>query len=141
MRRQLLIPQGKIPAIIKFKPLTFILPPPKDIVPLRNNHLTSSLRNSRSSPFLPKNNFFSLSKTTSFCSKKGNFFTLPYHFEVHNLKIFMNTPLKKFFEVVWLVSNIFRGVYFEDNLEYTFEKKKFFEAVFLFSKNFLRYRT
>ena len=42
--------------------------------------------------------------------------------KVHNSKIFMNTPLKKFFEVVLLVLKIFLGANFENIHEYTFEK-------------------
>ena len=64
MRRQLLIPQEKVPSIIKFKPPTFIFPPPKDIVLLKNNHPTSSPSNPGSSSFFLKKNLFSLPKIT-----------------------------------------------------------------------------
>ena len=84
MRRQLLIPQGKVPAILKFKPPTFTFLPLQNIVPPKNNRPPS---NSRSSSFLLKKNLFSLFKTTPFGLEKGkitffylekrNFFTLP----------------------------------------------------------------
>ena len=62
---------------IKFKPQTFVLPPPKDIVPQNNNHSTSSPSNFGFLFFLPKKNLFSLSKTIPTCLEKGNSFTLP----------------------------------------------------------------
>ena len=34
----------------------------------------------------------------------------------------MDTPSKKFFEFVWLFRTFSQGIYYEDNLEYTFEK-------------------
>ena len=77
IKKQLLISQEKVHIIIKFKPPTFVLPPPKDIVPPKNNHSTSSLSNLGFPYFLPKNNLFSLSKTTPTCLEKGNSFTLP----------------------------------------------------------------
>ena len=64
MRRQLLIPQEKVPFIINFKPPTFVFPPPKDIVLLKNNHPTSSPSNSGSSSLFLKKNLFSLPKLT-----------------------------------------------------------------------------
>ena len=71
MKRQVLIPQEKVPVIIKFKPSTFVLPPPNDFVPPKNNHSTSSRSNPESSSFLPIKNLFSLSKITPFGLEKG----------------------------------------------------------------------
>ena len=87
IRKQLLIPQEKVPTIINFKPPTFIISPPKDIVSPKNNHSTSYPSNPGSSYFLSKKNLFSLSKITPFGLEKGkitsldlqkgNFFTFP----------------------------------------------------------------
>ena len=52
--------------------------PPKDIVPPKNNHLTSSSSNLGSHSFLVKEKLFSLSKTTPSYLEKRNFFTLPF---------------------------------------------------------------
>ena len=71
MRRQLLNPQEKFSAIIKFKPSTFVLPPSKDTVPPKNNHPTSSQSNPGSSSFFPRKNLFALSEITPFCLEKG----------------------------------------------------------------------
>ena len=64
IKKQLLIPHEKVPAIIKFKPLTFVLSPPKDIVLSKNNHSTSPPSNLEFPFFFPQMNLFSLSKTT-----------------------------------------------------------------------------
>ena len=45
MRKQLLIPQGEVLGILKFKPLTFVLHPPKNTISPKNNHSTSSPTN------------------------------------------------------------------------------------------------
>ena len=71
MRRQLLIPQEKIPSILKFKSPTFIFPPLKDIVPPKNNHLPYSLSILGSFSFVPQKNLFSFSKTTPFGLERG----------------------------------------------------------------------
>ena len=71
LMKQLLIPQEKILATIKFKPPTFVIPPPKDIVLLKNNYSISPLSNLGFPSFLPKKNLF-FSKTTPMCLEKGN---------------------------------------------------------------------
>ena len=43
-------------------------------------------------------------------------------YEMQNSKTFMNTPSKKFFEVVRLISNILLGVDSKKSHEYTFAK-------------------
>ena len=60
--------------MFKFKPLTFVLPTPNDIV-IPKNHLTSPPSSLEFPYSLPKNNLFSLSKTTPTCLDKGNPFT------------------------------------------------------------------
>ena len=83
---QLLISQEKVPAIIKFKPSTFVLyapkdfvlPTPKDFVLPKKNHPTSLPSNLGFCYFLLKKKLFSLSKTNLTCSEKGDFFILPF---------------------------------------------------------------
>ena len=80
MRKQLLIPQEKVPDIIMFNPPTFVLPPPKDTVPLNNKHPTSYLSNSGSSSFFLIRNLFSLSKINPFILEKGKKKPSPFIF-------------------------------------------------------------
>ena len=75
---QLLIPQEKDSTIIKFKPLTFVLPTPKDFVLPKKNHMTSPSSNLGFPYFLSKKNLFSLSKTNPTCLEKGDSFILPF---------------------------------------------------------------
>ena len=56
--KQLLIPQEKVPTIIKFKSPTFVFPTPKGIVLPKKNHLTSLQSNLEFPSFLPKKNYF-----------------------------------------------------------------------------------
>ena len=85
IKKQLLNPQEKVYIIIKFKPPTFVLPTPKDIVLPKKNHPTSP-SNLGFPSFLPKKNLFPLSKTNPTCLKKRNFFTLPFLYSSSSLQ-------------------------------------------------------
>ena len=80
IKNQLLVPQEKVPAIIKFKPQTFVLSTLKDIVLPKKKHPTSRPSNLGFYSFLPKKNLFFLSKTTPTNFDKENSFILPFLF-------------------------------------------------------------
>ena len=61
----------EVPAILKFKPPTFVLLPPKSAEPQESNHSYYFLRNLRSPSFFHRKNMFSLLKKTPFSLEKG----------------------------------------------------------------------